>query len=836
MEGDIKNFSITNVNQTYNGVSSNGLLLPVHKTRTNQMSELFFLIQNGIIPERMKYRSKQLLKTLIEWYVKGEFTLSPKVQLTPSMIGKLSNGSILNYQGIDFGRNAIIKSISDGKANKEITDIIVHELLQCDKKRVDIDAYDAGQVMEINRGHWELWKNQEKNTESIKIPLDYPLVARNPIADINRKGMVGIDFGTKSTVVVLLDDQSRIHQMRIGNGNLKKEVKKSDYENPTVMEFRNIEDFMKRYQEKKGRPDTLWNDITISHTAVDSLQNAQNSQEYYSFFSDLKQWANDSERKIRIKDMAQHEEVLPSFLELGKEALNPIEIYAYYLGLAINNMRNGIYMDYMLSYPVNYPVKVRNKIVESFERGLKKSLPEQLLNDEESMRLFRVQAGVSEPAAYAISALKGYGFAPEGEEKIFYGIFDFGGGTTDFDFGIWRGAKEKESRRADYVIEHFGAGGDRYLGGENLLELLAFEVFKKNQKIMLENELTFFKPAECAPFSGSELLISSSQEAKLNTRQLMEKLRCFWESGVGIELPEVKRSSQLESELNAIREGAIKVSLFDKKGHLHPNLELKVEEAELQKIVTDRIRVGVVNFFEAIKNTFHHPAMQEVNKFHIFLAGNSCKSPIVNQLFVEMIAEENSKIEQYYQKKGISIQVDDFFEIYPALGTEAAEEKKKELGISDDSSLEEYEKPTGKTGVAYGLLEGRAGSRIKVVSEIASKDETKFGFYIGYEKKGKFHVEMDRDVEYRKWIEFIDAYETDFELFYTSLPEATTNQMEITRVKRMPCRIQNTYEDDTINVYLRTIEPDVIEYVVASDTDVQKEVYLEGPYRIKLEE
>ncbi len=45
--------------------------------------------------------------------------------------------------------------------------------------------------------------------------------------------------------------------------------------------------------------------------------------------------------------------------------------------------------------------------------------------------------GASEPAAYALTALQQYGFEPEGDERVFYGVFDFGGGTTDFDFGIY---------------------------------------------------------------------------------------------------------------------------------------------------------------------------------------------------------------------------------------------------------------------------------------------------------------------------------------------------------------------------------------------------------------
>jgi len=130
--------------------------------------------------------------------------------------------------------------------------------------------------------------------------------------------------------------------------------------------------------------------------------------------------------------------------------------------------------------------------------------------------------GVSEPASYASIALQEYGLAEE-SEKNFYGIFDFGGGTTDFDFGIFRWADEdkKDERRYSYIIENFGAGGDRYLGGENLLELLAFEVFQKNSDIFMENDCSFIKPVEGVEFLGSELLISDTREAKLNMVNLI---------------------------------------------------------------------------------------------------------------------------------------------------------------------------------------------------------------------------------------------------------------------------------------------------------------------------
>ena len=100
-------------------------------------------------------------------------------------------------------------------------------------------------------------------------------------------------------------------------------------------------------------------------------------------------------------------------------------------------MHNGIYLDYILSFPVIYEKTIRDKILDSFNKGLKKSLPEVLVNNDEVMSSFRVRSGASEPAAYAICALEEYNFELKTGEKIFYVVFDFGGGTTDFDFGVW---------------------------------------------------------------------------------------------------------------------------------------------------------------------------------------------------------------------------------------------------------------------------------------------------------------------------------------------------------------------------------------------------------------
>ncbi|KAB2954276.1 hypothetical protein F9B85_00855 [Heliorestis acidaminivorans] len=684
--------------------------------------------------------------------------------------------------------------------------VIKDKLLNCDYERCDLESYDERILTDPNRGHWDLW--QVNDTMPYTARVNEVLMARNPVADINYDGVVGIDFGTKSTVVVYQESSDHTMPMRIGTGRFSQKVEDHHYENPTVLEFLDLDAFMAQYNQAEGRPHTLWENLTTSHTAFSSLLNSS-SDEYYAYLYELKQWAGDSKRYIRLRDKQGKDMVLPAFLTIEAEQFNPIELYAYFIGLYINNMHNGIYLDYLLSFPVTYEKAVRQKIVDSFSRGLKKSLPASLLEDEKVMEQFRVLAGASEPAAYAICALQEYGFSPEGDEKVFYSVFDFGGGTTDFDFGLFREADASE-RRYDYVMECFGAGGDQYLGGENLLELLAFEVFKANQDAMRSHGLTFTLPPECNRFPGSEVLINESQEARLNTTQLMEKLRPLWES-----------HSEYEK---AFESGIIKVNLFDAKGNAKLNFELSVDPETLHKILRDRIEKGVRNFFASLRLAFKVPATKDITLINIFLAGNSSKSALVRELFEQYTRQITKEIcgEEDEQQ---------FFSIFPPLGSVEALEIQRNLQVESSTTPV---RPTGKTGVAFGLVESRPGGRIKIVQQNESKvdNEIKFKYYIGIEKRKKFICLSDRELAYGEWQELIDAGIEDFTLYYTNLPEAYKNNLKIDQVSRKKCRINGSYPD--ANIYYRAVKPTVIEYVVARPGELEQEKYLEPVIQLDL--
>ncbi|OMP66275.1 biotin/lipoyl-containing protein [Domibacillus epiphyticus] len=707
----------------------------------------------------------------------------------------------------------LLKDLDHETFQKELPSIsidskaIIEKLLNSEKVRADIVTYDEKMLTDPNRGHWDLWPVLHED-KPLMIKLNDEIMARNPKMDIREDGVVGIDFGTKSTVVVYQEESDVTLPMRVGVGYYNTEVQDWHYENPTVMEFIDLKNFMEFYLEKEGRPETKWQDVTVSHTAFNSLMNGK-SDHYYSILNNLKQWAGEKKNHLRLKDKKGYAVVLRSFLDLTEQEINPIELYAYYLGLYINNQHNGIYLDYTLSFPVTYEKEVRKKILKSFEQGLKKTLPIPIQQDEELMKKFRVTAGASEPAAYAICALQEYGFEPEEDEKTYYGVFDFGGGTTDFDFGIWREAGLKE-RRYDYVIEHFGAGGDRYLGGENILEFLAFQVFKHNQKTMRELNISCTLPAECTKFPGSETLINESQESNLNMKQLVEKLRPLWERQEGYD-------EQFEH-------GMIRADLFDKAGQAKLNVELLVNQDELEQLIEERIEKGIKNFFESLRRAFTRSEHSEINKLIILLAGNSSKSPVVMNLFNKWIEEEVQNVQNWGEVSG------DFFEVFPPLGTEAAYLKQEERNRVVNHNI--LTAPTGKTGVAFGLVQSRKGGSIKVIDHNIVNDESKFKYFLGRAKKGKFKTVIDPAEKYNVWHLYIDASEEDFEIYYTSLPEAGTNQLDIKQTQRKKFRIEHV--DDSAFVFIRTVSPTVIEYVVANEESILNEVYLSEITKVEL--
>ena len=653
--------------------------------------------------------------------------------------------------------------------------------LSIDKERINTDDYQEDILLDPNVGHWDL---KEQDKKELKEILGKNIYKRDPKKDINQGGIVAIDFGTKSTVVVYQKDSENILPMRISGDKLNREVRDTDYENPTVIEFRDIEKFLKDYNAKAGRPETKWEDITISHTAFGNLTEV--SSEYFdSIISDIKQWTASKNQKIILVDRKGKEILLPPYLELkekSKDYIDPVELYAYYIGSYINNMINGIYLEYYLSFPVTYEKAIRERILKSFEKGIQKSLPIEIQEDKDLMKKFRVRHGANEPAAFAVCALSKLEIEPKNEEdKVYYGVFDFGGGTTDFDFGIWKYSEEEDLY--DYELEHFGAGGDKYLGGENILKELAYKVFTDNSSNLRKNQIQYTRPEWCDELVGEEILVSQTKQARQNSTKVAKELRGIWEN------------------TTTERVDFISVNLFDSHAEVNAGFKLNVKEDDLKNLIKEKIEKGIKNFFIKMEDAFKGEDVKEIN---IFLAGNSCKHPFVEEIFNRYIEEKKDKFK---------------INIY---NTKMFNDLKETNKVN----------PTAKTGVAFGLIYSRNSGRIKVTSrdeKANMNNEVNFKFYVGNNRRNKFNCIISPNSNYDEY-KFFGIVKSDiFELYYSTSPEAQTNEMKSSEAKIKRVNLKKDYdEEERYRIYLKADKSDELSYaIVKEEKDIETKKFVE---------
>ncbi|GAA8935924.1 hypothetical protein SLK260_02270 [Helicobacter pylori] len=605
-------------------------------------------------------------------------------------------------------------------------------MLNVDNIAVGVGIYSQSQLLDLNGGHWDL-EVPSAPKESVTFRFDnldpngkeMHFYARSSLKDLN-KGVVAIDFGTKSTTASYMDENGEYRLLSIGG--LVDDTSLTKFENPTIVEFKRIKKFITEYDAPKHRPFTEKNDIEVAHEAQKNAAGVKGN-DLYRFFSQLKQWAG-ADEKQNFRDLIE-DFSLESFTDCT--GFNPIEIYAYYIGRCINNMHNGVFLKYFLSYPVKYEKHQAEKIRESFEKGLKKSLPRHVFDDEKTAKMFKVELRASEPCAYAISALKSYGFfkSEKLDKPVYYGVFDFGGGTTDFDFGKW---EKSANPKFAYKMTHFSSGGDKYLGGENLLELLAFEAYAKNFQTLKEKDIVIAKPnydrIDTQRFGS---FMQNSREARLNLQTIASTLRPFLENLDADIIEAIEENENFEIK---DFEKDFKTMLLDRNG-VETECDLKVDCKELLNLLKDKINEGVANFFAGFSKVMAENIDDQCRAFHIFLGGNASRSALVKQAF------ENAKEKQLKDYKQKTSKDDFKFIIYEPLGTEASDKQILELTGEDVSNTPAYLKPTCKTGVAFGLLESR--NKAQGIERPSIDSNPVFKYDLGIEIEGKFHAKIHRD-------------------------------------------------------------------------------------------
>ena len=701
----------------------------------------------------------------------------------------------------NFNEIEVLKSFEDGKIELPFNFIenYIEKIKNIEKIRLDEKEYEDNIFNDHQKGNWDIFSDNKDNIEKrelIKISTSKEYHKRNPEKDIKNGGIVAIDFGTKSTVVAVQTQNENVSLVRIAGGSYKKNVKKEQFENPTIMEFFDIENFENKYSESSGRPFTEWDDLRISYTAEANFKAGSKF-----ILEGLKQWAGNKDEKLIIYDKKGKRIDLKPFIEVEEKEFDPIEYYAYYIGSYINNMFTGnIFTKYLLSFPIKYEKEIREKILKSFEKGIKKSLPISILENKQIMTDFKIDRGANEPTSYFLCVSQELDKLPKKkDEKLFYGIFDFGGGTTDFSFGICKYI-EDEYKSYDYEVTYFDEGGDKYLGGENILKSLAFELCKNNIGLLKDNDIHFSCSNGCdKEFKGYEGMIDNSYEAIYNIKYIAEKLRNFWE--------------EKEDELS--KQNSITLAeLYDSSSNTK-SLTLKFDKEKYENLINKILKKGIDNFISYLTMVFQEKKIG-VNNMEIFLSGNSSKSKRFQKLFEDEIKKIETEIAKKQKIK------DKIFNInYPV---EINRNKKVEINA--------------KTGTAIGRLESRKGGRFKIIAsdEIKNNDEINFQFYVGYLKNRKFKVVLNYKDRYKNWKKFSEASIKENEIYYIPLANSIDGELPSDNpyLKRKTITISKDYQDDETYIYIRATKPDMIEYCVSTDKKIKKNEFIEEAQELEL--
>lgn len=674
---------------------------------------------------------------------------------------------------------------------------------QIDYQSARLPVLESAQFTDHHKGLWELWELKDKELDELGAR------ARNPALDI-RDWNVAIDFGTSSTVVAY-DDNDRRKLLRIGMGNFWDAEKPEHYENPTVLEFLDFAGARSAWQRDAYRPGVLWDQVRCSHAALANFRDSKsNAKVVGSVLIKMKQWAlRDQTQLVRFTDQKGFEHELAPLtmrspvkgqpLQVGSsDPFDPIELYAWFLGLTINWRGRGLFLRYYMTFPVAYPQDVKEKILASFRRGLQRSLPATLAQQTEILQRFSVEERASEPAAYAASALPLLNVQPT-TEGIPYAVFDFGGGTTDFDFGRYRlPDAEEEDEGWEQVFEHFGAAGDHFLGGENLLENLAYQVFKSNLEVCRKKRISFNRPLDADDFPGSEMFLDRSQSAATNTVMLMAQLRPFWESGAALDMGD----------------GMVTLDLLTREGQKE-SCQFAIPVDALRTYLEQRIGAGIENFLAAMRKAF---GRQMPAKVHVLLAGNSSRSRLVRGYFGLPDAKPVSPPSQAPKAPDSTPLHQRTQQILKSVFGDNVPELVAHAPLSADPK--DVYRPTAKTGVALGLLKLCPGGVVKVINhaERQSEGEAPFNHYVGRIRQGSFLAGLVQGVEYGQWHELGVARDGIFNLYHTQSPRAHTGQLREGETGLFKLRVVFPSTDSGQRVFGRATGPSRIELCLSTGT------------------
>jgi hypothetical protein len=273
--------------------------------------------------------------------------------------------------------------------------------------------------------------------------------------------------------------------------------------------------------------------------------------------------------------------------------------------------------------PVKFDEFQKKSIKDSLEFGLKRAVPETL------KKQFKLNTGYSEPVALLGSRFVSKYINPNKNNEVLFAVFDFGGGTLDFSFGLSRRPEEKsdipgeinEVERYNKFLEIFRTGGE-IVGGETLIRDLSYEIYKDNKNLMKERNIPVYVENGRIINNFPSSLQGHTQIHKVNLKLINENYsRKFF------------KGEKIDEDRN--------ISFININGD-EVDLKLRIDNEKYDRYLYSRIKPLVKGFKKAVEDVFTEKKFSKrIKKYNlninknliIFLAGNSSRASWVKKSF-----------------------------------------------------------------------------------------------------------------------------------------------------------------------------------------------------------
>jgi hypothetical protein len=594
---------------------------------------------------------------------------------------------------------------------------------------------------------------------SDKDPLPPEVKRRDPKLDV-LGAWVGVDIGAATTVIATRSERSQAEYVRLGEAAPVGQP--SDYETPTEIAFDNLGRTVKAWRDRVVMPLTRWGDVVVGQAArvMRSLPGEDQHRRMAAAITALPLLRERLERhepyKFRGVSDPDTNEMLkrpaPPFIDeegIGShDPFDPLELYAYYMGLTLNHRLRGIHLKYAITMPTGWSHERRQSVLIAFRRGIFRSLPAGMLEYHDVDRLVVVDAGPA-AIAFSVQAFRTFNIQPKTDQVVF-ATLDAGASETGMLFGILRQAKTEERTDGfDRMVEHLEPRSMPWLGGERLLHRLAYRVYLASAAAMNDARIPFERPSEePAPAEPAELL-APSPEARANVQALKDLLRPLLEQSET--RMKLSPTARLSSQNGDARE-----------------VYLTLDREALVRALEDWFRQGITTFKEHLG---------------------------------EALAKVGRDPDPY---DGLRIILGGRMGLYPFFGDELVRQLPANVQVHrfKEPAKNNLITPTVKTSCVLGVL-GLKFDRIGAVQRAEKRDA--FRFRVGRNRHGQLSDVLDPTTEYDLWREMGAGTKPDVEILYMPAEDDGEVAADDPRVRRVTCSLGHQAVGQRL--YMRAVGP-----------------------------